>query len=139
MKWHNCSYALGYKHSDIHRMGLRLWSWYCTEVSTRLQHALRGKRVSSCPCLTPNIILLITQSTFQWPRGLRRRFDRLDADTVAYESRLMHGCLCFCVVLSCLGRGLYDGRSLVQKCSTKCLNTLRKIPCVRRPRSLQGL
>jgi hypothetical protein len=52
-----------------------------------------------------------SRGRFQWPRGLRRRLWSLGGWERGFESRLWHGCLSssFCVVLICLGRGLYDG------------------------------
>jgi hypothetical protein len=47
----------------------------------------------------------------RWPRGLRRRFWPIGCWDRGSESRSRHGFLSlrFCVVLSCIGRGLCDG------------------------------
>jgi hypothetical protein len=45
----------------------------------------------------------------RWPRGLRRSSWPLGYCNRGFEFRSRHGCfsLCFCVVLSCVGRGLW--------------------------------
>jgi hypothetical protein len=52
----------------------------------------------------------------QWPCGLTRGSWPVGCWDREFESRLRHGCLSasFCVVLSCVGRGLATGWSLVQ-------------------------
>jgi hypothetical protein len=45
----------------------------------------------------------------RWPRGLRCRSWPLGYWDRGFQSRLEHGCLCFCVVLSCVDTGLCDG------------------------------
>jgi hypothetical protein len=59
------------------------------------------------------------------PHGLRRVW-HLKARTLyhRFESHSRHGCMSefFCVALSCVGRGLETGRTLVQGVPTKCLN-----------------
>jgi hypothetical protein len=47
----------------------------------------------------------------QWPRNLRRRPSSLGQWDRGFKSRLRHGCLflSFCVILSCVSRGLCDG------------------------------
>jgi hypothetical protein len=55
-------------------------------------------------------------SRSQWPCGLRRETWPVSCWDRGFESRLRHGCLSasFCVVLSCVGRGLATGWSLVR-------------------------
>jgi hypothetical protein len=52
----------------------------------------------------------------QWPCGLRRGSWLVGCWDRGFESRSRHGCLSasFCVVLSCVGRNLATGWSLVQ-------------------------
>jgi hypothetical protein len=66
----------------------------------------------------------------QQPRGLRRRHWWLGRWDRGFESRLRHGCLSSSVMVSCA-----TSWSLVQSGPTKCLNVLRNLPCVKRPRS----
>jgi hypothetical protein len=53
----------------------------------------------------------LSNSRSRWPRGLRRWSWPLGYWDCGFESHTRHGCLslCFCVVLSCLSRGLCDG------------------------------
>jgi hypothetical protein len=50
-------------------------------------------------------------SRSQWPCGLRRGSWPVGCWDRGFESRSRHGCLSasFCVVLSCVGRGLATG------------------------------
>jgi hypothetical protein len=74
----------------------------------------------------------------QWPCGLRRGSWPVDCWDRGFESRSRHGCLSasFCVVLSCVGRGL-DGLITRPRSPTICLNSSRKLLYVRRPRSFK--
>jgi hypothetical protein len=45
----------------------------------------------------------------------------------------MHGCLYFCIVLSCVGRGLFDGLITRPRSPTKCLITERLVSGGRGP------
>jgi hypothetical protein len=68
----------------------------------------------------------------QWPRDLRRRSWLLGWWDHGFKYCLRHVCLSlsFCVVLSCVGRGLVTGWSLIQSSPTEGLrNTLRNLPC----------
>jgi hypothetical protein len=58
------------------------------------------------PCSS---VLLSSVGRSQWPRGLRRGFWPLDYWDRGFESHSRHACLCFCFVISCVGRGLCDG------------------------------
>jgi hypothetical protein len=66
-------------------------------------------------------------SRSQWPRGLRRRPSSLGRWDHGFESRLRHGCLSswFCIVLSCVGRGLCDGLITRPNKSYQCLNKIK--------------
>jgi hypothetical protein len=77
----------------------------------------------------------------QWPRGLTHRFWPLGYWDNGLESRSRHGCfsLCFCVVLSCVGRGLCDGLITLPRGSHQVPKIDYETSGVRRPRSLQGL
>jgi hypothetical protein len=57
-----------------------------------------------------------TYSRSQWPCGLTRGSSPVGCWDRGFESRSRHGCLSasFCAVLSCVGRGLATGWSLVQ-------------------------
>jgi hypothetical protein len=87
---------------------------------------------------TLNVVISFSRS--QWPGGLRRRPWSFRRWYFGFESRWRHGCLFlyFCIMLSCVVRGPSDGW-LVQRSSTKCLNRLRNLPFLTRPRTLQGL
>jgi hypothetical protein len=60
-------------------------------------------------CLIVIIIIYVWFCLSRWPRGLRRRSWPLGYWNRWFESRSRHGCLCVCVVLSCVGRSLCDG------------------------------
>jgi hypothetical protein len=53
----------------------------------------------------------------QWARRLRRRSWPLFAGIVGFS----YGCLCFCVVLSCVGRDFATGWFFVQRSPAECL------------------
>jgi hypothetical protein len=55
--------------------------------------------------------------------ALRRRFWPLGYWDRGFESRSSHGCLCFCVVLSCVGRGLVTGWSFVEGVQQNVIET----------------
>jgi hypothetical protein len=77
----------------------------------------------------------------QWPRGVRRRYWPLGYWNRGFESLLGRGCLslCFCVLLSCLGRGLLDGLITHPEESSHLSEWNYETFGVRLPRSLQGL
>jgi hypothetical protein len=63
----------------------------------------------------------------RWPQ--RVDFGRLVTGIVGSNpARSMDVCLCVCVLLSCVGRGLCDGRSLIQRSPTKRLSKITKRP-----------
>jgi hypothetical protein len=66
---------------------------------------------SACPDLFDLIIVLIVNGRFRWPCGLGHRSWSLVCWDRWIESRSGHGfyILCFCVVLSCVGKGLCEG------------------------------
>jgi hypothetical protein len=76
------------------------------------------------------ILLFPIQSLSQWPCGLRRRSWPFGYCDRGFESRSRHGCfgLCFCVMFSCVGRGLCDGLIIRPRSLTKCLNKITKPP-----------
>jgi hypothetical protein len=73
-------------------------------------------RDSELPCSCETEYFKKGTSSEQWPCGLRRGSWPVGCWDRGLESRLRHGCLSasFCVVLSCVGRGLATGWSLVQ-------------------------
>jgi hypothetical protein len=79
---------------------------------------------------------------YQWPRGLRRGPWSLGHSNRGFESRLWQDCLSsyLCVVLRCVGRGLWDGLIRSQKETYRVYKQITVTsPCVRRPRSMHGL
>jgi hypothetical protein len=96
---------------------------------------------ATCPThLILLYLILIMSGRSQWPCGLWCGSWPVGCWNRGVESRSRHGCLSasFCVVLSCVGRGLATGWSLVQGVRpTICLNTSRNLLYVRRPRSFK--
>jgi hypothetical protein len=80
-----------------------------------------------------NLLVLVRRSP--WPRGPRRWSWPLGYWDRVFESRSGHGCLslCFCVVLSCVGRGLCDGLITRPKESYLASKSMIKKPQRRRP------
>jgi hypothetical protein len=66
---------------------------------------------------------------FRWQRGLRRRSYLPGHWNPGFESHTRLGCCVFCVVLSCVGRGLCDGLITHPKESYSVLIRLRRIRC----------
>jgi hypothetical protein len=75
----------------------------------------------------------------QWPCGLRHGAWPVGCWDRGFESGARHGCLSasFCVVLSCVGRGLATGCSLVQGVLPYVLISSRNLLYVRRSRSFK--
>jgi hypothetical protein len=77
-------------------------------------------------------------------RGYKLSYERsvrnfhLPVPVGSSPAKSMDVCPVFCVVLSRIRTGLCDGSISRPKSSTKRLNTLRNLPCVRWPRSFQG-
>jgi hypothetical protein len=63
----------------------------------------------------------MTEGQSKWPRRMRLKHWPLGRSHLGFESRLMYECLplCFCVVLSCVNRGLHDGLITRSKEPTK--------------------
>jgi hypothetical protein len=93
----------------------RLSFWRCTRTSMMMMVII------IIVIIIYKIIIIITSSSTincrsQWPCGLRRGPWPVGCWDCGFESRSRHGCssASFCVVLSCVGRGLATGWSLVQ-------------------------
>jgi hypothetical protein len=74
----------------------------------------------------------------RWQPGLERRTWSLSYWGRGFKSSSGHGCLsvCYCVVLSCVGRGFCNGLILVQRSPTACLR-ITKLQ-MRKPRPDMG-
>jgi hypothetical protein len=83
-------------------------------VTVKVKFSLPGNQLSTAPQWNWRTCSSTRRS--QWPCGLRRGSWLVDCWDRGFESRSRHGYLSasFCVVLSCVGRGLAMGWSLVQ-------------------------
>jgi hypothetical protein len=96
--------------------------WRDIYVATEIGGQMRGccvlLRAPAHPCNGYRKIALgnFKLCRSQWPWGLRRGSWPVGCWDRGFESRSRHGCLSasFCVVLSCVGKGLATGWSLVQ-------------------------
>jgi hypothetical protein len=122
----------GFLQSLQTRATIMLWNWlWSPRFSIFTVPVLQLWRITS----------QATPSTGPSGRALRQRSWALGRWDCGFESRLRHVCLSFLSVLCCAvkANAFATEWPLVHRSSSNCVNRLRNLQYVSRPRSLQGL